>query len=703
MRKICWPSSYGTGRASLPRVAGCHRIGIRPVLWGLLLWMVWLGVGHAADPFSSRANAGKRVTMDFQEVDLHQVIRFVAEMVGKNYVVAPRVKGKVTVITPSAVTIAEAEKIFASILSVHGLTIIERDGALKIVPEKEGRSESHAAILPEERYPGEKETVVSRLVRVKHVQSGALANTLKPLMHIWGSLTAHLPSNSMIVTDAAVTVERVVTLAEAMDKPPNLAVHRLFPLRNAPVAQLEKLINSVFAEFNSKRLKSDVKVKVYSDNRTNVLVIVAPEEQLREVERLLAYLDRPVRGSEGNLHLYYPKNGKAEIIAKVLNDLINKSQTGAKQTKGGLEPLEFLRQVSVVGEKESNTLVIAATPEDYETLLPILKGLDLRRLQVHVEALIIEVSAERSAEFGVEWGLTGVPAEGSSTLKGFGGSSFGNVGTSGNPLALGGLAVGLLRGNAAINATTGTLVPGLAALVRAVQGDADVNVLATPNIITMENEEAEIVSGKNVPILTGTLGTTQAANTTTTYDRKNVGLTLRITPQVVEGGWLRLKIFQEQSSLAPSGDLGPNAPQGSIVTKNRSIQTVVTLKSGHMVVLGGLINEERTGQVQQVPCLGGIFGLGELFKSTSQKQNKTNLMVFINPTIINTYSDLLEISERKYRESRTFRERDLKKGSRFIPAMEVNKLPPFPNPIPREREPEEAEAPLRFKPVSPTP
>ena len=686
----------------LSGMAARQPLRINPMVWGMLLWMMWLGVGHTLDSQGFPMDSGEQVTMDFQGVELRQVIRFVAEMVGKNYVVDPAVKGKVTVVTPSPVTIAEAEKIFASILSVHHLTIIERDGAFKIVPEKEGRSESNAAILPEGHLPGERETVVSRLVRVENVASSALVNTLKPLMHIWGSLTSHLPSNSLIVTDASATVARIVTLINAMDVPPELAVHRLFPLKYAPVAQLEKLINSVFAAFNSKQIKSAPKVKVFSDNRTNILVIVAPEEQLREVKRLLVKLDKPVQRGKGNLHLYYPKNGKAEVIAKVLNDLISKAQAGRKKSTGALKPLQFLRQVNVVGEKETNTMVIAATAEDYETLLPILEGLDMRRLQVHVEALIIEVSAKRSAQFGVEWGIANVPGISSTATTGFGGSSFGNVGNPGiNPLSSGGLSVGLLRGGSAVveAGTTAALVPGVAALVQAVQGDVDVNVLATPNIITMENEEAEIVSGENVPILTGTTQST-VSNPTNTYERKDVGLILRITPQVIEEGWLRLKIFQERSSVSESNVVGTT--EGLITTKKDSIQTVVTLKSGQTVVLGGLINAARSGTVDQVPCLGGIFGVGELFSSTTRKQDKTNLMIFINPTIINTYADLLGISEKKYQESRTFWNRKMDNGSRLIPNYDVDELSPFLN-HPLDAEIESDILPLLFEPATPKP
>ena len=625
----------------------------------------WVGEVYAAGlKGDSVADSGKRVTMDFQNVELLQVIRFVAEMAGKNYVVDPKIKGKVTVITPNPVSLEEAERIFESILSVQGLTVIERDGAYKIIPEKEGRTETQKTLFQGSKPLTESEVVVSRLIRVNHVAANLLVTTLKPLVHQWGALSAHIPSNSLIVTDTSLTVERIATLVLAMDFPFKEAVHQLFPLQFASAVQLEKLVNAMFADYNGRKLKGDPKVQVLSDVRLNLLVVVAPQEKMEQVKGLIRKLDKPVQVGLGNLHLYYPKNGKAEVIAKVLTDLISKAQAG-KTAGGGLKPVQLLRDVSVVGEKESNTLVIAAASEDYQTLLPIIQGLDLRRLQVHVEALIVEVSAERSAEFGVEWGITNNMDPNSTANTGFGGSNFGSLGT--NPLATSsGLAVGIMRGWIS---NGGTPVPNLAALIKAVQGDSDVNVLATPNIIAMENEEAEIISGKNVPIATGT---TTATNTTTTFDRKNVGLTLRITPQVVEDGWLRLKIFQEQSSLEDT------VQSAQVITKNRSIQTVVMLRDGETVVLGGLISEERSGQVNQVPCLGGIIGLGELFKQTSRKRNKSNLMVFINPTIINTYSDSLNVSEKKYQQVRTFwqeTERSKEEGTSIIPPLAIDPLP----------------------------
>ncbi len=639
-------------------------------LFSLLLVAGVLVTGPAD---AARLQRGERVTMDFQNVDLRQVILFVADMTGKNYVVDSKLKGKVTVITPTPVTALEAERIFESILSVQGFTVIERDGAYKIVPTKRSRAEGRDVILADGVSPQREETVVSRLIRVRHADPTALAASLKPLVHNWGALSAHVPGNAIIITDAAVTVNKVVTLIQAMDVPREQADWRLFPLRYASAARLEKLINSIYAEYNARKRKNDPGVKIFSDAHSNALVAVAPEAELREVQRLIEKMDRPQKSGSGNLHLYYPKNSKAEVIAKVLNELISKAASGGKGAGSGLKPLQLTRAVSVVGEKETNTLIIAATPDDYQTLLPIIEGLDMRRLQVHVEALIIEVTADRAADFGVEWRFTDVPSIGSTANKPFGGSTFTSTDEAGinNPLALagGGLAVGMMKGGISLGGNT---IPNLGALLRALQSDSDVNILATPNLVTMDGVESSIVVGENVPINTGSTIST-AGTTTQNVERKNVGLTLKVTPRVIEEGWLELVVFQEQSSLAPSITIGQG--ETGVVTKTRSLQTTVNLKSGHTVVLGGLVREEQSEQVRQVPCLGGVFGVGELFKKTGRSRNKSNLMVFIKPVIINTYADLLRVTDEKYQQSRHLWDEEADQGSRVMPAMPLEKLP----------------------------
>ncbi|MBF0190915.1 MAG: type II secretion system secretin GspD [Magnetococcales bacterium] len=662
------------------------------------LWMLLLiGVAEAAPaakgaptPAVDAASGvmpgpGDRVTMDFQGVELAQVVRFIAEMTGKNYVLDPQLKGKVTVVTPTPVSLGEAEKIFESILSVHELTVVERDGAFKIVPLKSGISEGGTPVLQPGLAPPKDEMVLSRLVRLRHVDANSMASTLKPLMHPWGSLAAHVPTNALVVTDAAITANKLISLIEAMDVPVGLAERRLFPLRHASAVTVEKLGNAVFADFNSRRRKEDVGVKLFADARSNILIAVCASEQMKEVEHLVAGLDHPVVTASGNLHLYYPRNSEAEAIAKVLTSLMG-SANAAKAGNDDLKPLEFMRSVNVVGEKSTNTLVIAATPEDYQVLLPIIQGLDKRRLQVHVEALIIEVTADRAAEFGVEWRFGSIPGVGSKALTGFGGSSFG--GTVTNPLDTGnGMAVGLMHG--AIQWGT-TAVPNIPALIRAFHSEGDVNILATPNIVTMDGVESEIIVGQNIPIVSGTTSSTAASSSATpgvtsqTVERKDVGLTLRVTPRVIEDQWLEMKIYQEQSSVTPASikQLDAGTLGSSVVTNKRSIKTTVNLKSGHTIVLGGLIKEEQSDQVGMVPCLGGISGVGELFKKTSRSQNKSNLMVFIRPVITNQFDELVKISGEKFRTSSEVWGGTESQGSRLISPLKPTPLPDFEHLLP---------------------
>ncbi|MEO5370802.1 MAG: type II secretion system secretin GspD [Magnetococcus sp. DMHC-1] len=631
---------------------------------------------------------GGRVTLDFHGVELAQVVRLLAEMTGKNYVLDPQVKGKVTVVTPAAVTVDEAEQIFESILSVHELSVVERDGAFKIVPLKSSVVEGRTPVFQKGLVPGKEETVLSRLIRLKHVDANSLATTLKPLLHSWGSLTVHTPTNALIVTDATVTTNKVITLIEAMDVPVEMAERRLFSLRYANVAMVEKLVNAIFADFNSRRRKEDHGVKLFSDARTNTLVVVSAAEQIQEVEDLVAGLDHPVVATPGHLHLYHPRNIEAENIAKVLTSLIG--TTGVDKSGGDdLKPLELMRSVKIASEKSTNTLVIAATAEDYQTLLPIIQGLDMRRLQVHVEALIIEVSAERAAEFGVEWRFGNAPTPGSNALTGFSGSSFGNSVT--NPLDLGsGMAVGLMHGTLQWGTN---VVPNIPALIRAFQSEGDINILATPNIVTMDGVESEIVVGQNIPIVSGTTTSTAVAATATpgvisqAVERKDVGLTLRVTPRVIEDEWLEMKIFQEQSSVTPASikQLDAGTMGSGVVTNKRSIKTTVNLKNGQTVVLGGLIKEEQSEQVGMVPCLGGISGIGELFKKTSRSKNKSNLMVFIRPIITKRFDDLVQISREKYRSSQETWGMENTRGSRLIPPLKpqpLADLPPVPVPVP---------------------
>ena len=519
-------------------------------------------------------------------------------------------------------------------MRVHGFTRVERDGAFRIVPVKLGLSENGRTAVKLPTGPPEGEVIVSQLVRPDHVDAASLASPLKPLIHPWGAMTVHGPSNALIITDAAVTIEKVLVLIHAMDQPLAPPEWQVVNLKYADGATAAKMVSGVFAAFNANKRKEDIGVKVFPDPSGSMLVVTAPKAIMQKVVQFIRKLDRhrPVR--EGNLHLYYPKHVGAKVIADILNGLLSKS---AQASAGKRTALDNLGKVGVVGEETTNSLVVAATPEDYAVLRPIIEGLDIMPFQVHVEALIVEATSDHAVDFGVEWRFTKMPTAGSRALTPYGGTDFGTIN---NPLAVtGGLLVGLMQG-------TNNGIPNLGLLLQALQQDSNINILATPNLMTMDNQEAKIVVGKNVPIRTGSQ-TTSGGVVQTSIERRDVGLTLKITPHVMDGGWLKLQIYQEQSSLAPSIVVGQN--EQDLVTRKRSIETVVVVKSGQVIVLGGLITEEHSEAVSSVPCLGGgLPPLDELFKQTSRSANKSNLMVFIKPVLVDRAADFLGISAERY-------------------------------------------------------
>ena len=623
----------------------------------------------AMQPVSS---AGNLVTMDFQDVDLRQVVRFVAEVTGKNIVVDPRVKGQVSVITPQGVTLGEAYAMFETILTIHGFTVEQQGGIYRVIPAPDGKTtgakvKTGFGNIPE----GEKLTL--RILRLQHADANALVALLRPLMHAWGLVVAHPPTNSLIVADTQSTTRKLLGIIKELDIPADQGVRKLIPLHHAMAAQVEKVVNGVYADFNARRLKGAVQVKVYADLRTNTLIVISPKEHIKEVSQLVMELDRKNVPTNSNLHMYYPKNAKAETMAKVLTDLLTKVAGGQEKN----QPLELLRTVSVVADVDTNMLLVAATPEDYELLMPIIAGLDIKRKQVLVEALILELTMERAADFGINWNATNSDAVISSTPN-----SFGNV----LSLSDQGIPTGLTSYNGFRLGVTGDLtlagtqIIGLGALAKALESDKDTKVVSSPVLITLDNEKAEISDVQDRPVpKSETTNATNTENTVTSFDRKEVGIKFSITPQILENNRLLLTIYQEQSSHSTNVPIG-NGEQP--VFSKRSIDTKVMLKTEETVILGGLIKEDEKQNVDMVPCIGGVQGVGDLFKNTSRSNNRNYMMVFIRPKIIDDYNDLIEIGIDKFDEIDQGIKLRSNRGSKAVPEKLFGKdQPTIPNNI----------------------
>ena len=582
-------------------------------------------------PGGARSQA---VDFDFQDADLRTVIQAVAEFTGKNFLVDPAVKGKVTVVAPEPLAEEEAYRVFQSVLEVNGYVTVESNGIIKIVPETEGKIRG---AHPQGAGTGQ-DDMVTRVIHLKHVLAARLVPILRPLIPAYGHLAADAKSASLILTDRAANVERLVSIIERLDRPARTGEVELVSLSNASAEELAKLFNQLH-QGEGKDNNPAGEVAVIADARTNSLIIKADAVTRKEIRALAEELDSPMV-SGGDTHVIYLKNASAENLVEVLENALGDDP--GQKASGGL-----LRKVSIRADMETNALVVTAARADFKIIEQVIEKLDVRRLQVYVEALIAEVDTRTTQELGVQFGIgDGVRADRRGVV---GGTNF-EVGASlqsvlANPLAAGaGLSLGFVDGT--ITLPDGTEVYNLTALAKALEGQTDANVLSTPNILTMDNEQAEIIVGQNVPFLTGAYTQinegTAVANPFQTVERRDIGLTLRIKPQITEGSAIKMEIFQEVSNVAQRGEAL------DLVTNTRSLETTIVAENNQMVVLGGLIQDDLSNNVQKVPLLGDIPLLGNLFRFKGKTRRKTNLLVFLRPQVIRGPKDMDEPTQRKY-------------------------------------------------------
>jgi general secretion pathway protein D len=583
-------------------------------------------------PLYSLTVFAQGVNFDFKDADLRTVIQAVAEFTGKNFLVDPAVQGKVTIVAPTVLTEEEAYKAFQSVLEVNGFVTVETDGVIKIVPAEKGRTQEsgtrEAGAVPNS------DEMITRVLQLEYIQSENLVQILRPLIPPYAHLAYDNNSSSVILTDRAANVARLVNIIKSLDRPAKTGDVEIVTLANASSEELAKIMGKLHQTPGGEAGSNNV--VVMADPRTNSLIIKADDATRGALMTLANTLDSPLDTS-GNTHVIYLKNADAVNVTEVLQ----------KTLKNGEGGNEVIGDVIITADPDTNSLIVTAPKSEFITIERVVRQLDLRRLQIYIEALIAEVSTDKAGELGVQW-QSAQGLEGDRT--GFVGRSDFDIGTSIadimlNPLAAGaGLSLGYIDG--AFTLPDGTEVLNLSVLARALENQSDANVLSTPNLLTMDNQEAEIVIGQNVPFITGAYSQinqgTAVANPFQTIERRDVGLTLRIRPQITEGGTIKMDIFQEVSSVAQKGEAQ------DIVTNTRSLRTTVVAENNRMVVLGGLIQDDITVNEQKVPLLGDIPILGHLFKYENQKHKKTNLLVFLRPLIVRAFTEMDEPTRRKY-------------------------------------------------------
>jgi general secretion pathway protein D len=564
---------------------------------------------------------------NFQDVDIRTVIRSVAKLTGKSFLVDPKVKGKVTIISSQAMTEDELYGVFLSVLQVHGYAAVHTDKIIKIVPQSRAKED----VLPttiNQNYPVKPEDrSVTRLHKLKHVPADKLVAILRPLIPPKSYLAAHLDSNMLIISDRAGNIDRLLKIIRKIDQAGTGEIEVIL-LEHADARDVVTIIEGL--EVKNKKIGKN-KFRLIADDRTNSILLSGGPGRILRAKTLIAHLDTPIK-TEGSTQVIFLRFAKAKDLVPILGGI--KTDKKNKRKKNTSKSTE----INIQADEATNALIITAPPSIMKSLQGVIRKLDIQRHQVLIEAIIVEVSKDNSAELGIQWRSTEDLTAGNSGF--IGSSSF--SGTAGsttqginqislNPLAAGsGFALGYFDGT---NSLLGTEVINLGALANIFAADGDSNILSTPSLVTMDNQEAEIVVGKNVPFVTGSYSSTGTAtnpsNPFRTIERHDIGVKLKIKPQINEGNMVRLELDQEVSSLAPS-----STQQGYLITNKRSIKTTVMLENGKILVLGGLIRDDLEEIEQRVPILGHIPILGLLFRYNRTTRTKTNLMVFIKPHIM---------------------------------------------------------------------
>ncbi len=626
-----------------------------PILVALLLLLF---SGHNA-----LAEEDEQLTLNFANTDITQVINAVAKLTGKNFIVDPRVKGKVTVITHHAMSKDEVYQVFISLLKVHGFATIPGTNVIKIVPEVNAKQDSIQTTTHASRKDGDQ--MVTQVIQIKYVNAAQLVPILRPLVPQRGHLAAYTQSNVLIISDSGANIARLLQIIHRIDQAVNDEVE-VIKLEHATASEIVKIIKQLQKPGAKDAASSYLMV---ADDRTNSILLGGDKQKRLRMRALILHLDTPLDVG-GDTTVIYLKYAKSKDLLNVLTG-VSKTLTSKGRVKKTPSPRGVQNNVNILADESSNALIINAPPAILRKLRRVVSQLDIRRQQVLVEAVIAEVSYEKSSELGVEWVLDGT-AGGSKTGP-VGVLNFGNLpGLLTDPPTVGtGLSFGL--------GSFSNGVPEFGMLVRALAGDANSNVLATPSLMTMDNEEATIVVAQTVPFVTGqyanTGGGTTPQNPFQTIQREDVGLTLKIKPQINEGDAIRLEIDQEVSALSDSS-IGVN-----VITKKRSWTTTVMVEDDQILVVGGLIDEALTEATQKIPGLGDIPVLGWMFKTKRMKKIKTNLMAFIHPVIIKNKAILNEHTGRKYNYLRGKELEMSQKGISLFSDQEIPIMPEY-QPVP---------------------
>ncbi len=612
----------------------------------MLLGFTAMGDAQTQSRTGPRGQSKKTISMDFDQVDIKVFIKFISELTGKNFVVDDKVRGKVTVLSPSKISVEEAYKVFESVLEVHGFTTVPAGSVIKVVPSVEARQKSVELRKTPGFVPRPDDRIITQIMPLLHANSQEVRKLLAPMVSKQGVVIAYDPTDTLIITDFHSNIQRLLSIVEEIDVEFQEANISVMPLEYASAENLaekiSRLLESKLKQVKGRRAGPPLRILSYE--RINMIIVLADRQNTQMVKALVKTLDQPTPKGAGNIQVVYLANAQAEELAKVLSGL------PAKAPQKGKQPV-ISTEVKIVADKATNSLVITAKPEEFQVLEPIILKLDIPRKQVYVEALIMEVSVSLDVSVGVNWtgaGKTDLPF-GADDGVAFGGSNTGALGVLDET---GGLALpsGLTAGVVSFPITIGGITfSNLAAIINASQTNNDFNIISTPQLMTLDNEEATVVVAENIPFSTrvdeGTAVTDRAIQS---LEYRDVGTTLKITPQINEKRFVKLKIYQEISRVvSETSQISPTQVVLAPTTRKRTAETNVQVRDGQTVVIAGLVGDDVDVNVTKVPCLGDIPLFGWLFKSESRTTRRTNLLIFITPYIVATPQEAEEIYRQK--------------------------------------------------------
>jgi general secretion pathway protein D len=665
----------------------------RPMAWrrwsAAMVVLCAVAVTAQVRPVYAASPAADEAVLNFVGADIESVIKAIGHYTNTTFIIDPRVKGTITLVSEKPVSKTHAFGLLTSALRLQGFSVVTGESFSKVVPEADAKLQ--AGPIQVSTIKGDQ--IATQIFQLNYESSANLVTVLRPLISPNNTINANPGNNTLIITDYADNLTRLGKIIAALDAPGERDLD-IVPIRHAIASDIAVMANRLMEPVAGMPGGATGRVSLLADSRTNSVIVRAPNlARANLAKSLIARLDQPT-ALPGNVHVVYLRNADATKLAQTLRAVVSMDtstpvaagssvSSGApgsappatpsaapSQTQGATGSAGFIQ-----ADSSTNTLIITASEPVYRNLRAVIDQLDARRAQVYVESLIVEVSADKVADFGIQW--MGLSGDSNSNYRVGGGTSFVTL-TNNNLLTLAagkgqalpgaGFSLGIFR---QIN---GQL--GLGALAHALESDANANILSIPNLITLDNEEAKIIVGQNVPFITGQYTTPASAgsagvNPFQTVERKDIGLSLRVRPQISEGGTVKMSIYQETSSVFDSTN------SAGIITNKRSIETNVLVDDGEIIVLGGLVEDAVNDSEEKVRGLGDIPVFGNLFKYQTRKRSKKNLMVFLRPTVIRNNEQSVNVAADRYEFIRNAEVKGQVPKTILLPEMPAPTLPPL--------------------------